>query len=64
MWTKRKASRRTKNRVKEHNLEMIHHPSLRARKVMFDGKPHTLFRCVDHCNWRGWLPIDELEEYE
>lgn len=56
MRAKANASRRTKNRVKEHNLQP------RDRPVIIRlGVEHRLFRCVGHCEWLGWLPVQELD---
>lgn len=58
MKAKSDASTRTKNRLREHK-ELAH---ANDRSTIFkDGVQHGFFRCVDHCDWVGWLPLHELE---
>jgi hypothetical protein len=53
------ASKRTKNRFKEHTLAI--HPSRRSTQI--DGQAHIMLRCTDFgCSWFGWIPKDEIDE--
>lgn len=55
------ASRRTKNRISEHKrftaiLELGANNSVTG----FMGRNCMAFQCLGHCDWRGWLPLDEM----
>lgn len=51
------AQKRTKNRLREHNL-VTHNPEV----VFVDALKGwgILAECVDHCNWKGWIPSNEV----
>ena len=57
------ASQRTKNRFREHNLVAselaIKHVGTTATSTGWEGKH---FRCINHCEWTGWLPTTEITE--
>lgn len=51
------ASRRTKNRCKEHSQHKPRVVSTMVRK----GSTEALIECTFKCDWMGWLPINELD---
>lgn len=68
MKAKPSASRRTKNRIKEHDLEF--NPDLTHHDIMgYEGRTMIHAKCVDpKCPafgtpWIGWLPLDELTPF-
>lgn len=51
------ASQRTKNRLREHNLEQ----QRRVTDKPSNMAAFTLFKCMDKdCDWFGWLPNNEF----
>jgi len=56
-----KLTRKTRNRFKEHTLRV------RPGTVQITGKPwinggraSTLFECRGHCDWLGWIAVEEF----
>lgn len=48
--------KRTKNRIREHNLETTDRISTQVNG--HEGTSMELWECTDpDCNWKGWLPI-------
>ena len=59
------ASKRTKNRLREHGQAQGHGLKVeeRGRRVVcFGGEPSTGLVCA--CGWRGWIPESEVLEEE
>ncbi len=59
-------SRKTRNRFKEHSLVMtaVNHPTVTEVPWINQGRPSSLFHCKGHCDWLGWIPIEEVRLLE
>ncbi len=58
-----KISRKTRNRFKEHTLQVDpKHLNDQAVDVPWlnEGRVSQAFECRGHCDWAGWIPVDEL----
>jgi hypothetical protein len=53
-------TRKTRNRFKEHTLRVKPGHQQCTVEWINGGKPSTLFECRDHCDWLGWVAVDEF----
>lgn len=59
------ASRRTKNRLREHGEQGFRIEDYSAGSWQFDGQPAILLTSVQRTQgkpWSGWLPLGEIDE--
>ena len=56
------ASKRTKNRVAEHKSFHRMEDIPNSTNVSgFVGRECVPLECAKHCDWRGWIPVDEFD---
>jgi len=56
-----KLTRKTRNRFKEHTLRVKPgHDQTTGVAHINEGRTSTLFECRGHCDWLGWVPVDEF----
>jgi len=60
-----KISKRTRDKFREHSLK-IEAPDaiVIGASHINQGRDSSLFRCVGHCDWLGWMPLDEVAALE
>jgi len=56
-----KISKKTRDRFKEHHLVAdLQSKPTQDNPFLAEGRRCVLLRCFKHCDWLGWVPLDEI----